>query len=175
MALSEQTTAEQNPIDSSEIENQEGYAADGYPLELTDWETALVAELVELRPDWLPRAVRIAVGHSQVRVRTANDPGLVRRAFLLAAADRARPRDGYKGTWSPNRMFAAGCPFWAQAVEEVVPVSAGERVGRPDPAVPDASVGDQAAVRPVVSGREPPTAEYLAWREKEKARLGAKR
>src|SRR3954452_3440600 len=109
----EEPTTEQQEINPSALEYQEGYAADGYPLTLTDWELALVDELVVLRPDWGPRATRIAVGSPSVRARTASNPGLVRRAFLLAAADRYQRDTGSKGTWSPQRLASDTCPFWS--------------------------------------------------------------
>ncbi len=170
----DQATSEQTKPDSpSEIENQEGYAADGYPLELSDWESQLVDELVAARPDWLPRAIRIAVGHPDVRQRTTNNPGLVRRAFLLAAADRARPREGYKGTWSPNRMAAAGCPFWERAMhvldEEaaVVELNAGQSelslFDEPVEAKPAGAPAQRGAPAP---GWEPPPDEYRQARKR---------
>lgn len=125
-----QTPEEKNPFPSG-IKDQEGYAADGYPLELSDWETELVADLDRLRPDWGIRSIRMAVGHTSVRDRSASHPDMVRRAFLLAAADRARPKESYKGTWSPNRLLADGCPFWSRAAagmerEAVTALDAGQ-------------------------------------------------
>jgi hypothetical protein len=137
----EANTPEQQDSASSKIEDQEGYAADGYPLKLSNWETNLVAELDRLRPEWGPRPIRIVVGHPSVRDRSASHPDMVRRAFLLAAADRARPRDRYKGTWTPNRMLAAGCPFWAQA-------EAGMAAGEHDSGQPERGVLGQRAAQP---------------------------
>lgn len=114
-----QTHGEEQTVNPSDFGNQEGYARDGYPLALTEWEAQLVAELSAARLDWGPRAIRIAVGSPSVRARTAVNPGLVRRAFLLAAADRGRPKQGYKGTYSPNRLAVDSCPLWSRALTEM--------------------------------------------------------
>ena len=152
---------EQKDLIPSELPDQEGYAPDGYPLELTAWESALVDELVKLREAWGPRATRIAVGHPSVRERIALNPALVRRAFLLGAADVGRPADGYRGTWTPNRLISDGCPLWAQAAAELAVESAERRSsGTPDTAgAAPAAEGNRAradrAVRAAETDVEP--------------------
>lgn len=165
----EEQTPERKDDLFPEMENQElGYASDGYPLDVTEQEADLIAELGRLRPEWGPRHIRIAVGHPSVRARAATDSGLVRRAFLLAAADKPRPREGYKGTYSVRRLTVDGCPLWERAVAEIEAEEAAELdLGQPEfeTAVPVQRPATVAAPS-VVS---PPHEEYLAAR----ARLAA--
>jgi DNA-binding MarR family transcriptional regulator len=143
-AESDPKTAEQELGSPPKIGNQEDYATDGYPLELTGWEAELAAELDRLRPDWGPRPIRLAVGHPSVRDRSASSPDLVRRAFLLAAADR--PRGNHRGTWSPSRMTTDGCPFWSRALAEMETGAGAERGGtQPGPDLPGQRAGNGPA------------------------------
>jgi hypothetical protein len=164
-------TSEQQTDFSSEIENQQfGYAADGYPLDVTSSEAALIAEIDRARPDWGPRHIRIAVGHPSVRARAATSPGLVRRAFLLAAADKPRPKQGYKGTYSLNRLTVDGCPIWSRALADMdAEASAEIDRGQPEfcPEVSTTRTAEASAQPAVPASR--PHEEYLEAR----ARLAA--
>ncbi len=169
--VNQQKQQEQDLV--SKIEHQEiGYAADGYPLTVTDWEAELIDELAQRRPDWGPRLTRIAVGHPSVRSRTAVDPGLVRRTFLLAAADKARPKEGYRGTYTPKRLATDGCPLWSRALAQMDAEAAAEiETGQPDfasgpaPAIPGARAGEPTpGVQVVPIEKRGPSPEYLAAR-----------
>lgn len=162
-------------------ENQEsGYAADGYPLDVTAWESNLISELDALRPDWGPRLIRIAVGHPSVRARTASNAGLVRRAFLLAAADKLRPGERRRGTWTPKRLIADGCPLWSQALADMEAEALAE-LGRGQPDFADAAQTVPAARAPlpdttvVPLEKRGPSAEYLASRARLDAKLDERR
>lgn len=117
-ARAESEPREEEIDSSSEQANQEINLRDFHPT-LTEWEEALHAELASLRPDWTPRQIRQAIGLPMVRERTARSPELVRRAFLAAARDRSNVKTGYKGTWSPLRLKADGCPLWRTAEAEL--------------------------------------------------------
>jgi hypothetical protein len=172
----QQHTPEQQQEEAqfSKIEDQEaGYAADGYPLTVTDWEAELIGELVRRRPDWGPRLTRIAVGHPSVRARTADNPGLVRRTFLLAAADKGRPKEGYRGTYTPKRLTTDGCPLWSRALAEMDAEAAAEiEDGQPDFASVATAANVPAArtkkpmpgTRVVPIEKKGPPPEYLAAR-----------
>lgn len=127
-AEDEPENPEEEPVFSPELSNQEPNPRDFYP-ELTDAETALHDELLELRPDWRSRPIRQALGWPSVREIAQRDPELARRAFLAGARDRARPDQGYKGTYSPLRLVTSGCPLWAIAAAELD----AERAGEPAP------------------------------------------
>ncbi len=176
-----QKTAEQHDQLPSEIEDQEGYTADGYPLDVTAWEADLIGELVGLRPDWGPRMTRIAVGHPSVRARTASNPGFVRRAFLMAAADRVRPQQGHRGTWTPKRLTDDRCPFWSRALAEMdVEAAAEAEIGQlglevPNPAVAERPPRPREGQRAVPFAKKGATSEYLAARAELDAKLDSQR
>lgn len=87
------------------------------PAELTADEEALVNELSALRPDWSPVRVRDVLVSPEIRERT--DRALVRRAFLMAAADRR--------TTSPKRLLHDACPAWSKALAELYPPPSADR------------------------------------------------
>lgn len=170
---------------SSEIENQEWKDRNFYP-DLTAWEQSLHDECMAIRPDWSGRQLRKVLGSSAIRERTARNPELVRRAFLLGAKDRRRA--GHVGTL-PGRMPYDACPHWATAADALLaeqeagasgeglaestseqtspaePVTAAEPVDR---RVPEQRLGSDPA--PPAG----PTPEYRAWQERHAARQAAR-
>jgi hypothetical protein len=75
---------------------------------LTAEESALHAELMAARPAWSPSVLAQVLADPAIRGRP--DRALVRLAFLDAAATR--------GTFSPRRLLADGCPSWVRAERE---------------------------------------------------------
>lgn len=154
---------EEDPF-SSKLQNQEPNRRDFHPT-LTEWELALHAEVLPLRPDWTARQLKQAIGWPAVRERTAQNPELVRRAFLIGARDTAKPEKGYQGTWSPLRFTKDGCPHWAAAQAEIAAQTAADAGNTAEPgSVPDVVVSEPERPRrsPVPAGYVNPLVERTA-------------
>jgi hypothetical protein len=86
-----------------------------WPTDLSDAEQDLFDEcdsLAAARANWTPRNIRRVIGTPLIRKITAQNPALVRAAFLLAARDA--------GTETPRRLLhMAKCPLWATAAEQL--------------------------------------------------------
>lgn len=146
------TPEEKNTPDSSKIENQEW--KNFWP-ELTAWEQALFDECMAIRPAWSPRLLRKTLGWPTIRERTALNPELVRRAFLIGANCHYNPSTGEKGTASPKRLLSEFCPHWEQAARQLT--------AEQQPPEPDVDHAEQepASTRARVARRvpQPPVAE----------------
>ncbi|MEU7802694.1 hypothetical protein AB0B10_25880 [Micromonospora arborensis] len=101
--------------DSFGLENQETEAdikATSFWPKLTDWESQLAAECLNIDPLWSPRMLRKTLGSRTIREITSRSPDLVRRAFLLGAQDQE--------TTTPVRMWHVEfCPHWRHALAQM--------------------------------------------------------
>jgi DNA-binding MarR family transcriptional regulator len=138
--------------------------------ELTEWEVALRDEVLAVPSTlWTSSPVTKVLGSRTVRELTERDPELVRRAFLIGAADAKT---------LPMRMWHVDrCPHWKRAAAELAAERGGQAAAT-EPAAPELvrapSQRQQIPVAgPVVSGSEHP--EVLAWREQNAAKLAARR
>lgn len=105
--------------DPSTIEYQEDETAESVMKPrvlptLTEWEEALIAECLPLAGRrWDRLSVRKVLGSQRIREITACDPELVRRAFLIGAANR-------DGVTVPKRMWHTDwCPHWREAERQL--------------------------------------------------------
>lgn len=145
-----------DPEEEEKIESSTGQAAKPADAgsQLTEWELALHAELMQIRPTWSPPSLREVLADKAIRERP--DRELVRQAFLIGAETRK--------TITPRRLLHDTCPHWEQAFQKLH----GDRADaaadtRPEkraaaPGMYQGPVGRPAAAPTLPAA---PTAEYL--------------